>query len=370
MRTTILLLSLISIAPSLGAQTSSRVTVNGYLTQAYGIADREMAMGLTREGTADYRRAAILARYEASPTDHFVLQLAHRRLGDSPTMQVEENVKVDMAFFQHRFSNGTNVRVGKFAMPWGIYNEVRYAGTLTPFFRAPFMIYRDGTYQSETVDGVSMSHAFRTGDSWETTVDVYGGSFDQAEFGGIYPSNSAPVYAGATLRSKNALGAQLWLSTPLEGLRLGVSGRRQTDLGGLYERPEGGANSRLWIGSVDGSFDRWSFRAEHQGMKTFGFEMSAHYAQAGVRLLPWMSLNGQAEMRDEKLRYSPSSPWIDVKAGRDNALGLNFHLADKTVLKIEGHAVKGYGLMYERVVDSSRPAITSAYFISSLSVAF
>jgi hypothetical protein len=349
---------------------TQRFTVHGYLTQAFGIADRHQYNGLNRNGTADYRRAAILARFDADENDRFVVQLAHRRLGDSPTMQFEENVKLDMAFYEHRFAAGTNLRVGKMALPWGIYNEVRYAGTLTPFYRAPYVIYRDGTYTSETIDGASVSHVFRAGDPWEISVDAYGGSFDQVEFGGVFPASGSPVYAGAVLKSKNVLGTQLWLATPVTGLRVGLSGRRQADIGGLYDRPEGGATSKLWNASIDGNFDRFMIRAEHQQMTTFGFEMRAQYAQAGVRVLPWLVVNAQAEVRDEKLRYAPADPWFNVKAGRDNALGVNFHLTPTTVLKLEGHAASGYGLMYETIVNSADSPMSSAYFISSFSVAF
>lgn len=344
-------------------------SINGYLTQAFGIADRHQTMGLTRDGTADYRRAAILARYTATPNDHFVVQVAHRRLGDSQTMQFEQNVKLDMAFYERRFSTGTNVKVGKIAMPFGIYNEVRYAGTLTPFYRAPFVIYRDGVYASETIDGAGVSQVVSGGEPWELSLDAYGGSFEGLEFGPVYPPSSAPVYTGAVLKSKNVLGGQLWLGTPLTGLRLGLAGRRQTDMGGIYERP-GGAQGKIWNASLDGNFDRWHLRAERAQMKTFGFEMIASYAQAGVRVLPWLAVNAQSELRDESLRFTPSSPWFDVEAGRDNALGLNLFFTPGTVLKLEGHAAKGYGFMFEQITDSSAPPLTAAYFITSFSVSF
>src|SRR5258705_11186603 len=123
-----LALTCIALPLALSAQEfKPQITIHGYLTQAYGISDRYPTFGITKEGTADYRRAAVLARYELTSADNFVVQIAHRRLGDSPTMEFEENVKLDMAFYQRRFSNGTKLRVGKVAMPFGVYNEVRYA---------------------------------------------------------------------------------------------------------------------------------------------------------------------------------------------------------------------------------------------------
>jgi hypothetical protein len=366
------LLALAILVPlAAGAQKfEPKLSIHGYLTQAYGISDKYPTFGLTKEGTADYRRAAILARYAATAVDNFVVQVAHRRLGDSPTMQFEENVRLDLAFYERRFSNGTKLRVGKVTLPFGIYNEVRYAGTLTPFYRAPFVIYRDGTYTSETLDGAGASHVFRGGEPWEMTLDAYGGSFQQLEYGPVYPAASAPVYTGGVMKSKNVLGGQFWLGTPLTGLRVGVSGRRQDDSDGIYQRPAGGADTRTWNASVDGNFDRWLFRAERMRMTTYGFEATAKYAQVGARVLPWLGLNAQAESRDENLRFTPTSPWFDVKAGRDNAVGMNFYFASNAVFKLEAHTSKGYGYMYEQIVDVSAPALHGAYYISSFTVSF
>jgi hypothetical protein len=348
---------------------SDKLSVHGYLTQAYGIADRYLSLGVSRDGTSDLRRAAILGRYSMTASDNVVVQVAHRRLGDSPTNQFEESVKLDMAFYEHRFPAGTSARVGKMALPWGIYNEIRYAGTLTPFYRAPFVIYRDGTYTSETIDGVGVSHNLRAGEPWELALDGYAGGFEQVEFGAIFPQNAAPSYVGAILKSKNVVGGRAWLTTPVTGLRVGLSGRRQTDVGGIYDRP-GGASGKLWNASLDGSFDRWMIRAERQHMKTFGFEMTAMYAQAGVDVLPWLTLNAQTELRDERLRYTPTSPWLDVKAGREHAFGTNFHLSTNSVLKLEAHALKGYGFLYEQIVDASKPPLMSSSFIASFSISY
>ena len=355
---------------SLSAQQAApRLSMHGYLTQAYGVSSRYPTMGMTKEGTADYRRVAVLARYEASPANHFIVQVAQRRRGDSPTMQFEPEVTLDMAFFEHRFYTGTSVRVGKIAMPFGIYNEVRYAGTLTPFYRAPFVVYNDGAYTSETIDGASAGHVFRPGDAWEFSADAYAGSFRQLEFGTTYPEGAAPVYVGGTLYSRDAYGGQLWVSPPVPGLRLGVGARRQTDVGGIYDRL-GGSASRTWIASADWSISRVALRAERSQIFAYGFNMTAQYVQAGIRLMPSVALNVQTELRDEKLRYTPTGSWFGIQAARDNAVGLNLHLTPSAVIKIEGHRNSGYEAVFERTVDPRGAPLRGSYFISSFSVSF
>jgi hypothetical protein len=153
-------------------ESATSLSIHGYLTQAYGMSSGDTIMGLTREGTFDYRRAAILVRFGMTSKDFMVVQVAHRRLGGSPTMAFEEPIKVDMAFYERRFHNGASVRVGKTSLPMGIYNDIRYVGTLLPFYRAPFSIYNEGSRVSETIDGVVARKEFRSGEAWQFTSEV------------------------------------------------------------------------------------------------------------------------------------------------------------------------------------------------------
>jgi hypothetical protein len=342
----------------------SAVSIHGYLTQGFGYSDKYPTFGLTKDGTADYRRAAVLLRYEATPANRFVVQLAHRRLGDSPTMQFEDNIKVDMAFFEHRFRPATSLRVGKTAMPFGIYNEFRYAGNLLPFYRAPISVYWEGTYTNETIDGVAFEHHFRDGLPWEFTAQLFGGTYSVLEFG-TTPPIPVPIYTGAPLQSKGAFGGQLWLATPLEGLRVGLHGRYHTDVGGLYPRGDGAA-TREYLASVDGSFDKWQLRAEGERITTLGVKLLSRYGQFGFRVSELLTLNAQTETTE--IEMAPVGSGDILKFWQDHAGGVNLHLGPLMVLKLEAHASKGY--LYERPTDLTVPPLSSFYFITSFSVSF
>jgi hypothetical protein len=364
----------VTLATALGAQQPlpSSISVHGYLTQAYGVSRNGLVTGLGKEGTADYRRAAILARFDASPDNRFVVQLAHRRLGDSPTMQFEENVKLDMAFFEQRFRQGTSVRIGKTVMPWGIYNEIRYAGTLQPFYRAPLSVYWEGTYTSETIDGLLASHRFRAGDAWELSTDVYGGSYNFLEFGTVQTSpTTAPVYMGARLQAKNVVGGQMWLATPIDGLRVGASARRHKDVGGVYPRGDG-FNSKEVTASVDGSFEKWMVRAEGNRTQTQGAAVVSRYVQLGFRPIPALSVNAQAEHMNIELTGLDMATTghrdFTAKMLRDNAVSVNVYLTSFTVLKLEAHRTNGHNV--EEPTNLFGPPRRGSYFISSFSVSF
>ncbi len=344
-------------------QSATRVSIHGYLTQGYGMSSRDMVMGLTKDGTADYRRAAVLARYSTTRNDNFVVQLGHRRLGDSPSMQFVNNLKVDMAFYEHRFQDDTRVRVGKVLMPFGIYNEVRYAGTLMPFYRAPISVYWEGTYTNETIDGVVASHQFRAGQPWELSADLFAGSYSLLEFGTVMTSPTSGTYTGARVEAKNAAGGQLWLTTPIEGLRFGINGRRHRDVGGVYPRGEGAATAE-WSGSVDGNFEHWQLRAEAMRIRSIGNVLESKYAQVSFRPNERVSFNAQTEFSD----VTPKGVPMNIKMIRDQALGMGFFFNPTTVFKIEAHKTLGFNL--EQSLNLLGAPLRGSYFISSFSVSF
>jgi hypothetical protein len=361
-------LAALSVFPlSIAAQESavSPVSIHGYLTQAYGITDRHQLAGMTKDGTADYRRAAVVARYAFSSKDNFVVQVGHRRLGDSPTMNFEDNVKIDMAFYERRFGTSSSVRVGKTLMPFGIYNEIRYAGTLLPFYRAPISVYWEGTYTNETIDGVSFSHQFRAGKPWELSADIFAGSYSLLEFWTVPTSATTAAYLGGRLQAKNAFGGQLWLATPIDGLRVGINGRRHTDVGGIIPRGEGVATQE-WNASVDGSFEKWQIRAEGLRATSMGAKLVSRYAQIGFRPIEFLSVNAQSEFSD--IEGGSAGAGYSFKLIRDNAVGVNLFLGPMTVLKLEAHAMKGFN--FEQATNPMGTPLSNAYFIGSFSVSF
>jgi hypothetical protein len=365
MRFSITLLALPGVL--LAQSQEARLSVHGYLTQGYGVSRGGMVTGLTDQGTSDYRRAAILARYDVSSTDRFVVQLAHRRLGESPTMQFEDNVKLDMAFYEHTFGTGTRVRVGKSVMPFGIFNETRYAGTVLPLYRAPMAVYWEGTYTPETFDGAMLSHGVRAGEPWGVTLDAYAGSYDFLEFGTVPVPSAPPRYVGARMSARDMVAGQLWLTTPLEGLRLGLHGRTERHLGGVYPRPGSGFRTQTWLASVDGDFERWDARSEVLHMRTNGVDVSGYYGQVGVRPLERVGVNAQSEVTDISVLNLPTGT-LHMKVIRDNALGVNLFLTPRSVFKLEAHRTNGLNL--EQPILDYTGTIRGSYFLSSFSVSF
>ena len=251
-------LLLLGAGYSVAEEKESKFFFNAYLTQAYGETDGSQVLGLDPDGTFDYRSAALLFRYQPTRNDRVVIQLSHERLGASPFAPLLDDVELDWAFYERRFAGGYEVRIGRVPVPFGIYNETRDVGTLLEFYRPPVSIYFEGAYTSESVDGVVLSKSFFEDSTWSLGVDLYTGSWDR-------PAYLAPtVFEG---EAKDAYGAQLWLQTPVDGLRLGLAGQRFDQEGGLVFLGEA-SETDIYLLSVDANFEKLVMRAESQWIKS------------------------------------------------------------------------------------------------------
>jgi hypothetical protein len=323
------------------AQSSSldKLSVHGFLTQSYGISDGHQYLGIPSYGTAAYRVAALQFRYDPSDRDAFVLQLSHERLGRSPLNDFEPAVDMDWVFYERRFGDNTVARVGKIRSPVGIYNEIRDVGTLLPLYRPPVALYGEQLYSSETVDGVTLGHYRPLGD-WRLDIEGFFGSWDYVQWD---RETLAEVDGG--------LGTQIWLHTPIEGLRLGAAAIRFSSRNVAGAPEDLVETSTMWRGTVDGTFRRLFVRAEgyHTGFgdgPSSGYDGNAqgYYGQVGFNVSDEWSLITQAEFTDIALDvYGPQPFSLDENIDRDLGLGLQYRYAPNLVFKLEGHRYRGYG---------------------------
>jgi hypothetical protein len=168
------------------------------------------------------------------------------------------------------------------------------------------------------------------------------------------------------MESKSAFGGQVWLQTPIDGVRIGASAKRHWDRGGVFPRP-GGELATDWTGSIDANFKRLQLRSEQLYQHTDGFSMNSRYVQGGVRLLSHLSLNAQMDFSDQRIADAPFTGQR-ITSVRDNALGVNVPFSASSVIKFEFHNTRGFNV--EQVADMLGPARKGSYFISSLSLSF
>ena len=355
-----LLLSLIAaavLAPHLAhAQGADRLSIHGYLTQGFAISEGGPMLGITEDGTSDYGNAALQFRYALSSDDYVTLQLSHRRLAQSTLVPPDEDaIEVDWAFYGRRLGD-FEAKLGRVAIPSGIYNEIRDVGVLLPFYRAPFNFYLEGAYTSETVDGAVVSYLIGADAPWSAEISAFGGEWDMTDRKVTPPPEV--VYVAETGRATGGLGGEIWVNTQFEGVRFGGGASR-------YRVPEnvgGGGLWKEWHGSLDISLPKLTVQAE---VRKFLFETGnyfSYYALVGVRPIPQLTLNGMVDFAALNLSYA------SMDLNNEYTLGANYALSPSVVFKLEAHKTKGY--QADIPLSPMGPPLDVDFLIFSVATAF
>lgn len=335
-------------AAAVRASFLDKLQIHGFLTQAYaeasfvdvGPSSNEVALGIPEDGSSAYRFLALQFRYEISSKDIVVVQFSSRELGFSPIQTLEDEVELDWAFYERRLTDSTSIKVGRVQIPIGIYNEIRDVGTILPFYRPPFGWYSEGSFTSETIDGIVVSNRFFPEYDWNLDLDFYFGEWGEFEIDPANPTAAVPV------RAKNAGGLQLWLNTPVPGLRFGAGGNVKKLEGGIL-RPPGvtSPTSDHTFFSLDGSFDRFVVRGEYRELNsdliipltTIEVGTISWYVQLGFFITEKLQIWGQYD----DVNITGNSPLHTRKADTDfrDDLGvsLNYVFRPDLVLKLEYH---------------------------------
>ncbi|MEX1182142.1 MAG: hypothetical protein WEF86_02830 [Gemmatimonadota bacterium] len=344
-------LTTLAAAPPLAAQAQGDApfTLYGFMTQGVAAADSLPVMGIPTTGTTDYRTVAIQARYRVDSKSNVVLQMSHRRIGQSPLAALEPDFELDWAFYR-RMVGPVTVSAGRVPLPHGFYNEVRDVGTLLPFFRAPMSFYPDGT---ESVDGVTATTRVDLG-RWAVELNGFAGG---TEWKGVVPMGEELV--ALETRSERSYGAETWLITPIVGVRAGVSYLSFKDNIDPDER------AAVLTASAEIDRDRWMIRSEVAEVTLTGMEFHMGYAHGRFRITPQFHVMGQYEQTNSSMTIPFEAEWTEMK---DAALGVAFAPSSKLVFKLEGHRVDGYA--FDVPMNRAGPGTVSNYVILSMSVSF
>lgn len=356
-----LLLFAFALLGKLAFAEDRALTIHGFLTQAYAASDGNTIFGIPDEGTTDYRNAALQFRYSATERDSIVLQLSHERLGDSKLNDFQSDVELDWAFIQHSFNDDTWIKVGRVQIPIGIYNEVRDVGTILPFYRPSPNVYGDRSYTSETVDGAVGFRRFFRDSSWPVEVSGYYGGWNFVKDNQITMESA---------RIQDAFGAQIWINTPIEGLRFGIHRSRLSSKdGALTTTSDKTEKSNVWYLSADANFEKAFFRTEFrdQGF-SYGY-WRGFYAQAGYNLTEKIAVAAQYDLA--KIRYDQRPYFFaNEEWDRDVALSFRYFFAPNLVTRFETHWDRGkYPSDPIAYLGIDKPLHTF-YFILSVSASF
>jgi hypothetical protein len=153
------------------------------------------------------------------------------------------------------------------------------------------------------------------------------------------------------------VGAQIWWNTPADGLRIGGSvfygsaiELRTTTLG-LIQNMEL-LDFTMFQGSVEYSWKSWTFQGEYmaRSQHTHGgatINGDSWYVGASRRFSKWFEAGvyyteyyGDVTQRENSLQYQ-----------KDAALSLRFDVTDWWIMKVEGHCIRGTGLLFDNATN-------------------
>jgi hypothetical protein len=334
-------------------ESERKLALHGYLSQAFAVSDGHQVLGIPKQGTFDYRTAALQLRATLSRKDSFVIQLTQERLGESPVTSDRNNIELDWIFYERQFGASTSLRVGRVRVPFGIYNEIRFVGALLPFYRTPEVFYPVGGYAFSSVDGGLVSRSFFEGRPFSLDADVYGGEWSFLQVAGAPP-----------VTVKNGFGGQLWLRTPVQGLRFGLGGNRSTWHHAIDQPPGARVPHDRWVASVDGNFDRIRASAELERDSFADVVVEATYLQVSLRATDRLSVNLQASTSQLHLALAQ----FDEELAREFAAGLGYAIRPDLVVKVEHHwaTSRRFEVPGATVFDAPRKANFAIVSLSAL----
>ncbi|HEY0592584.1 MAG TPA: hypothetical protein VGF40_12510 [Thermoanaerobaculia bacterium] len=330
---------------------TSKISVHGYLTQAYAISEDHPIFGIPTDGTTGYRDLALQLRYDPNEKGAFVLQLRHQSRGERKDVD-DEGVDLDWAFYQRKLSERLTVKAGRIPLPLGIFNEAEGAGTLSPFYQPPWEFY-DRQYTSRTLEGVLGSYSVPAGGGWSLDTDAYFGRWRLEDYD-----------EGQGADASDAWGAQVWANTPIAGVRIGAGAYRCT-----VEPPaDAPADYVMLHGSVDADLDRWRFAAEYLSgnLDTYG-RYRSWYGQAGYQLTDRLSVHARGTVAT--LDYRGYGHSVEGRLSEDLALVANYAVAPSVVFKLEGHTNEGF-LRDDRPLNLYAEPSRTRYMIASIAATF
>ena len=344
-----LLALFVSASAAHGQDWTEKFSFHGSLNQGYAKSDGLGVFGINKDGTTDYRAVALQFGYKFDSNDRVVVQLLNRGVGASPLKTIMPELSPVWAFYEKK-AGGFTFKIGRNPLPHGIFNEVRFVGTLLPLFREAW--YGETL---ENIDGVVVSKSVELGKHWGIDANAMLGEFDVK-----YTIPTATGVTVGSLRSGNSAGTQLWLRTPIKGLRVG------TFLDRYQTKPftAGSQTQKIKMASVDGDFTHFFARAEWQkfysGKAASKNDYHSGYAQAGIKLGDKWTVVSEYNTAANLLHFGPNIPDMMLNLNKDYAGGINYAPSANVKFKFETHQANGYSF------DTSVPTIippTAAPFV-------
>jgi hypothetical protein len=334
------------------------VAFHGFVSQGFLYSSRYNYLGDTTRGSFLYTEAGLNASFNPFPRTRIAAQAFTYDVGDAGNY----DLVLDYAHVEYTFNDYFGVRAGRIRRPQGIYNDIQDLDVARTFVLLPQGIY-DARWRDfyVSLDGGEFFGTIPLQQAGSLSYEIYGGMINPSMEGGaaLYIRDSLPASGRLdSVDSAEEFGGQLWWNTPIDGLRFGAAAgfvpmfnfntTIQIPGGSLHPNNRNEAVFQQY--SAEYLWKAWTFQTElyfrdyypeASGMPDT--HLLTWYGSAAYRFNKWFEAGGyyteyygDTHQQDNSLLYQ-----------KDAALALRFDPKDWWTFKVEGHYIRGTGLLQD-----------------------
>lgn len=229
--------TLLACASSAGGADLAGVEIHGFYSQGYiKSSSNEYLVDQSNHGSVDLVETGLTLGYQASDRLRLAGQVFGKGIWSGENQPVNSGTltgrrgaqfTVDLAFAQYSFCDGFGVRAGRIKQPYGLYNEVRDLDVARAQAVLPQSVYdnRDREYNFAT-NGVSAYGNIHAGKAGSFDYQLYGGKTYMPADGTIGKQYGTADLGLSMITIKWTAGGMVFWNPPVDGLRLGFSYRQ------------------------------------------------------------------------------------------------------------------------------------------------
>jgi len=373
-------LSIIQITAICFALEDSDFLIHGFLGQGYILSDDNNYLGDSNRGTWEFNEVGLNLTVPLLDDLRFGVQFFSRDMG----FYADNELEVDWAFFDYRYSDWLGLRAGKIKMPYGLYNRQRDADNLRTSILLPQSVYPEGLREFVVAhQGVSIYGSYPLGMVGEVDYEGFIGTLNTSTSNPLLSNmfqmigyelasrgidyQTIMIQNGISLdeidtRIIQIIGGNLIWLTPISGFKIGY-----TQIQGEGELVAAGQKAVLELPfirvvSVEYEIGDLVLMAEHFEMEAKldmsflleGFEadvnMEGWYTGAAYHIATWLDL-GASYSEYYPLAEDKNGSLIESVGGKDyyawqkdTTLSVKFNFNEYLSLKFETHFINGVGL--------------------------
>ena len=293
---------------------SDRFTFQGYGYQHYLQSTKNDYLGAGNQGTWDENFLGLVL--SATVTDKSKLWAQFQG-------SAADGTRFTWFFLDYQLSDNLRAHLGRVKMPLGFYNEIIDVKSLQLSALEPTI------YQG----AADMVHDAYHGVGFDYEQDLAGGHVLWQAWGG----NAYDVDPPDDSRDRRAFGLRATYRTPIDGLRLMLSGYR-TRVELLADQSM--SNEDRVLAGAEYVKGNWDLKAEYAKHKFMGVKSHGYYVQAGYTLADkWMPYLRYDDYTSDTTQRSDPSYYQKTAVA-----GLGYKFDPNIGLRLEVHANRGYAL--------------------------